>query len=59
MHFHIISVVIVNTDMTDKKFVKRMASSGMLRCVVLTRATRHNIPEDAILLSHCHENLKS
>jgi hypothetical protein len=23
---------------------------------VLTRATRHNIPENAILHSHCHEN---
>jgi hypothetical protein len=39
----------------------RMASSGMLRRVasVLTRATRHNIPEEAILHSHRHENLKS
>jgi hypothetical protein len=26
---------------------------------VLTRVTWHNIPEDAILHSHCHENLKS
>jgi hypothetical protein len=26
---------------------------------VLTRATRHNTPEDAIFHSHCHENLKS
>jgi hypothetical protein len=26
---------------------------------VLTRATRHNIPEDDILHSHCRENLKS
>jgi hypothetical protein len=26
---------------------------------VLTRATRHNTPEDSILHSHCYENLKS
>jgi hypothetical protein len=26
---------------------------------VLTRAAWHNIPEEAILLSHCRENLKS
>jgi hypothetical protein len=25
----------------------------------LTRATRHHIPEDGILHSHCRENLKS
>jgi hypothetical protein len=27
--------------------------------LVLTRATRRNIPEDSILHSHRHENLKS
>jgi hypothetical protein len=31
----------------------------MLRRVVLTRVTQHNIPEDAILHSHRRENLKS
>jgi hypothetical protein len=31
----------------------------MLRNVVLTRATRRNIPEDAILHSHRREKLKS
>jgi hypothetical protein len=43
-------------------------SSGMLRCVTLvridvseelTRTTRRNIPEDAILHSHRRENFKS
>jgi hypothetical protein len=29
------------------------------RNVVLTRATRHNIPQISILHSHRHENLKS
>jgi hypothetical protein len=36
-----------------------MTSSGLLRRVVLTSATRRNIPEDAILHSHRRENLKS
>jgi hypothetical protein len=36
-----------------------MVSSGMLRCVALVRTTQRNIPEDTILHSHCHENLKS
>jgi hypothetical protein len=31
----------------------RMASSGMLRRVVLKRSTRRNIPESAILESSC------
>jgi hypothetical protein len=36
-----------------------MASSGLLRRVALVRATRRNIPEDAILHSHRREHLKS
>jgi hypothetical protein len=50
------------------KIARRMVSSGMLCHVALvrtdvseelTRATWHNFPEDAILHSHRHENLKS
>jgi hypothetical protein len=39
--------------------ILRMVSSGLLRRVVLTRATRRNSPEDGILHSHRRENLKS
>jgi hypothetical protein len=50
--------------------VRGISSSGMLRCValvsndvsqtlVLTRATRRNIPEDDSLHSHRRDNLKS
>jgi hypothetical protein len=36
-----------------------MVSSGLLRRVVLTKATRRNNPEDPILHRHRRKNLKS
>jgi hypothetical protein len=39
--------------------VTLMEALGSSKTSVLTGATRHNIPEDTILHSHCSENLKS
>jgi hypothetical protein len=44
-------------DIENMCIFGRMASSGMLHRVALTRATRRNIPEDAILHSHRRETL--
>jgi hypothetical protein len=48
-----------SVSLDKKEQERRMASSGMLCRVVLTRATRRKISEDAILHSHRRENLKS
>jgi hypothetical protein len=47
----LLRVGLVRTDVSEE------LSPSFIR--VLTRPTRRNIPEDAILHSHRHENLKS
>jgi hypothetical protein len=52
---------IIGLDSTEKRInpTRRKPYSEMLRRLALARAKRRNIPEDGILLSHRHENLKS
>jgi hypothetical protein len=64
-------VALVRTDVSEERSassirVTRIGELGTLAVTtsssepsVLTRATRRNIPEDGILHSHRHENLKS
>jgi hypothetical protein len=66
-------LALVRTDVSEEliaSFISVVPSSPILvtlmtealsssKTSVLTRATRCNIPEDAILHSHLHENVKS
>jgi hypothetical protein len=58
-------VALVRTDVSEElsaSFIRvtRIGELGTTVAVTsITRATQHNIPEDTILHSHRHENLKS
>jgi hypothetical protein len=57
-------VALVRTDVSEElsaSFIRvtRIGDIATTLALASNRRTLHNIPEDAILHSHCHENLKS
>jgi hypothetical protein len=54
-------VALARTDISEERIASiiRVTCDRSSKMSVLTRATRCTIPEDGILHSLCHENLKS